>query len=134
MKFISLILILLSSVNLMAATAGQSPRVSGVSVTSTNAALGQTGYVTMSLWAGNCDVTIQSEASIQSVPSVDPKYPMDAIVINVAPALTNCAEDHFGKWIEVSAETDQLVQSALAQIAPEKRSLPKILRLPEVAL
>lgn len=120
-----------------AVAAGDSvPYVSGVNVTSQNAALGQTGQVTLSLTTQvDCAVEVGFRASVQKVPSMAPGYPMDALVISVYPVVKNCGGTYVAVAKTVSILTSELIEKALKTVDhPNKEVLPVTLNLPSVQL
>lgn len=133
-KLIGVVSVLLLSFNATAVNSVFGPRVESVSISKSDVSFGQVGMIIMSVSTGACEANLKTEAKIEFVPSVNSKYLMEAIVINVFPELTDCGSSLIGRNTILSAKTDELIDSALLSIALEKRALPKILRLPEVAL
>jgi hypothetical protein len=131
---IGLISVIFLSSHVMAANSFFAPRVHTVAISQSDASFGQVGMITISVFTGDCRANLKAEATIESVPSVNPNYLMEAIIIKVFPELTDCGATYIGRTTVLSEKTDQLIGSAISSIAPEKRDLPKILRLPEVAL
>jgi len=90
----------------------------------------------MSVWSGDCKLSIEAKAKVGQVPSAVEKNVMwEGIVIAVRPVVTDCTQSHIAKLLSASASLDDVVEKALSGIPTEKRqSLREFLVLPQVSL